>query len=426
MSSPVDLVLLGAGGRGLSAYGQYALMNPHRARFVAVAEPVDERREAFARAHGIPATRCYRTWEDLLAEGQLAPGLVNATMDRMHVPSTLAALATGYDVLLEKPMATTPIESVQLVQAAERHGRLLQICHVMRYTLFWRKVHEIVRSGRLGRIIDVEHRENVAYWHMAHSFVRGNWRNSAESSPMILAKCCHDMDILHWILGSPVHRLSSFGRLSHFRADQAPTGAPARCTDGCPARDRCPYFAPRIYLGSSTDWPTSAIALDLSIEGRLKALRKGPYGRCVYHCDNDVVDHQVINMELVDDTTILFSMQGHSHNNARTMRYSGTLGTLRASEDADEITVYDYVTGNEETVRPGRVAGGHGGGDLGVMDDYVAALQHPGQAPLTNARASLESHLMAFASEEARIKGVVLDMAAFRERVEVEAARERR
>ncbi|NLG27198.1 MAG: Gfo/Idh/MocA family oxidoreductase, partial [Chloroflexi bacterium] len=159
MSSPVDLVLLGAGGRGLSAYGQYALMNPHRARFVAVAEPIDERREAFARAHGIPATRCYRTWEDLLAEGQLAPGLVNATMDRMHVPSTLAALATGYDVLLEKPMATTAIESVQLVQAAERHGRLLQICHVMRYTLFWRKVYEIVRSGRLGRIIDVEHRE---------------------------------------------------------------------------------------------------------------------------------------------------------------------------------------------------------------------------------------------------------------------------
>ncbi len=418
MTAPVELVLLGAGGRGSSAYGQYALSNPHRARFVAVAEPIAERREAFAHAHGIPPERCYTTWEDLIAAGQLAPGLINATMDRMHVPSTLGALQAGYDVLLEKPMATTAADCVRLVQAAEQHGRLLQICHVLRYTLFWSKVRDIVQSGRLGRVIDVEHRENVSFWHMAHSFVRGNWRNSVESSPMILAKCCHDMDILYWILGSRVRRVSSFGQLSHYRADQAPDGAPLRCTDGCPVQNDCPYYAPRIYLGESTAWPVSAISQDLTIEGRIKALREGPYGRCVYHCDNDVVDHQVINMELEDDTTILFSMQGHSHIDTRTMRYSGTRATLRASELAGEITLYDYVTGNEETVRPGQVKGGHGGGDLGVMDDYVAALQHPGAAPLTSARASLESHLMAFASEEARVAGAVLDMAAFRQRAE--------
>ena len=418
MTDPVDLVLLGAGGRGTSAFGHYALTNPHRARFVAVAEPIAERREAFARAHAIPPERCFATWEDLIAAGQLAPGLVNATMDRMHVPSTLAALAAGYDVLVEKPMATTPEECVRLVLAAERRGRLLQICHVLRYTLFWSKVHEIVQSGRLGRIIDVEHRENVSFWHMAHSFVRGNWRNSVESSPMILAKCCHDMDILYWILKSPVRQLSSFGRLSHYRADQAPKGAPARCTDGCPVQNDCPYFAPRIYLGDSSSWPANAISRDLTVEGRLQALREGPYGRCVYHCDNDVVDHQAINMELEDDTTILFSMQGHSHVDTRSMRYCGTRATLRASEVAGEIIVYDYVTGNEETIRPGRAKGGHGGGDLGVMDDYVAALRHPGTTPLTNARDSLESHLMAFASEEARVTGSIVDLPAFRQRVE--------
>jgi len=424
MTAPVELVLLGAGGRGTYAFGPYARMNPHRVRFVAVAEPIAERREAFAREHGIPLERCYASWEELLAAGQLAPGLINATMDRMHVPSTLAALRIGYDVLLEKPMATTPEDCMRLVQTAEQYGRLLQICHVMRYTLFWGKIYEIVRSGRLGRILEVEHRENVSYWHMAHSFVRGNWRNSNGSSPMILAKCCHDMDILYWILGVPVRRLSSFGRLSHFRADQAPAGAPLRCTDGCPAQEDCPWYAPRFYLNDATDSSMrGALSRDQSMEARLKALREGPYGRCVYHCDNNVVDHQAITMELEDDTTILFSMQGHSHIDARTMRYSGTRGTLRASGDADEITIYDYLTGNEETVRPGHLMGGHGGGDTGVMNAYLDALQHPDQMPLTSARASLESHLMAFASEEARVTGAVLDMAAFRARIE-QAARQ--
>ena len=422
MPKPVEMVLLGAGNRGTFAHGRYATMNPHQVRFVAVAEPDQARRSRFAQAHNIGPERQFDSWEELLSRPQLSIALINATMDQTHAPSTLAALEAGYHVLLEKPMATTPVDCVRLVQAAERTGRILQICHVMRYTLFWQALHHVVRSGRLGQVVNVDHRENVAYWHMAHSFVRGNFGRAETSSPMILAKCCHDLDILHWILGSPVRRLSSFGRLSHFRADQAPEGAPDRCTDGCPAQEDCPFYAPGFYLRRETGWPVNVISMDSSMESRLKALREGPYGRCVYRCDNDVVDHQVVNMELESGATITFTMHGHSHNNVRTTRYDGTRGTLRASEATHEIAVYDHLTGNEETIRPGVVRGGHGGGDTGLMNAFVAALRDQSGAPLTSARASLESHLMGFAAERARQTGTIIDMASYRAEME-EASR---
>lgn len=418
---PLEIALLGAGGRGTFAYGRYAELNPHLVRFVAVAEPNEERRERFRALHGIPAERCFASWEELLARPQLAEALLNATMDRMHVASTLAALNGGYQVLLEKPMAVTPEECVRLVLAAEERGRVLQICHVLRYTQFWAKLHEIVQSGRLGRVINVDHRENVAYWHMAHSFVRGNWRSAGESSPMILAKCCHDMDILYWILGSPVRRLTSFGRLLYYCAENAPEGAPARCTDGCPAQETCPFYAPAFYLSRGSDWPTSSLGADTSPEGVLRALREGPYGRCVFRCDNDVVDNQVINMELESDATITFTMQGHSHNNVRTVRYDGTRATLLASEATDEIAIHDHLTGSVETFHPGRADGGHGGGDGGIMRDFVATVRGGPRQGATTARASLESHLMAFASEQARVEGGVLDMAAYRQQIEARA-----
>ena len=422
MPRPIEMMLIGAGNRGTFAYGGFAERNPHRVRFVAVAEPDDARRERFASEHGIRKDRCFRSWEEALSRPQLAPAALNATMDQSHLTSTLATLAAGYDCRLEKPMATTPVDCMRLVQAAERRGRVLQICHVLRYTPFWGTLHDILASGRLGQVITVTHHENVAYWHMAHSFVRGNWRSAESSAPMILAKCCHDMDILRWNLGSPARRLSAFGRLTHFTPAMAPEGAPERCTDGCPAEDTCPFYAPRRYLREDlTGWPVNVITLDLSQEGRLQALREGPYGRCVYHCDNDVVDHHSVSMELEDGTTVSFVMHGHSHDNVRTMRYDGSLATLRASEASHEITIYDHVTGNEETVRPGEAHGGHGGGDSGVMNAFVAALTGDESQVLTSARESLESHLMAFAAEEARVAGELIDMAAYRERIETKA-----
>src|SRR5690606_10464150 len=248
MTLPYTAAFIGAGNRGAEVYGQWALEHPAALRITAVAEPLEARRRAVAGQHGIPPGRQFESWEDLLAGPRLADVAIITTQDQMHTAPTLAALAASYDILLEKPMAHRLEETVALVRAAEQAGRILQIAHVLRYTDFFQQVHRIVQSGRLGQLITISHRENVSSWHMAHSYVRGNWRREDQASPMILAKSCHDMDILYWIVGQPVKRLSSFGSLRHFRPENAPPGAPDHCIDGCPIEETCPFYAPAIYL----------------------------------------------------------------------------------------------------------------------------------------------------------------------------------
>jgi predicted dehydrogenase len=454
MPQPLCAILIGAGNRGYEAYGAYALAHPQQIRFVAVAEPNDVRRARFAQAHGIDGQHQFRSWENLLAQGKVADAALICTLDTLHADPAVAALEAGYEVLLEKPMATTLVDCMRLVQAAERTGRLLQVCHVLRYAPFFSTLHDIVASGRLGQIITVEHRENVTYWHMAHSYVRGHWRCSRTESPMILSKCCHDLDLLYWNLG-PCRRLNSCGSLLHDREENAPPGAPKRCTDGCPVAADCPWYAPRLYLdlipflhigrrspsawqrraaslaswarhripglASKLDyrgWPISTISEDSSPEARLRALETGPYGRCVYRCDNDVVDHQVVNMEMESGASAVLAMHGHSHREGRTMRYDGTQATLLGRSYVSEqvIEIHDHRSGTVETIRPtsGPIGPtGHGGGDEALMAAFVRAVHNPEQA-LTTARESLESHLMAFAAEHARVTGTVVQMEEFR------------
>ncbi len=420
---PVQVVVLGAGSRGFYSYGQWILKHADQIQVVAVAEPDPVRRERFAQAHQLPADRVFANHNDLFAQGQLAAGLINATLDHLHVETTLGALQAGYDVLLEKPMATTPHDCVRLVRAAEKAGRMLSICHVMRYSPFYMTLYETLHSGDVGEIMTVDHRENVAFWHQAHSFVRGNWGNSKRSSPMILAKSCHDMDILFWLLGQRVERLSSFGSLAHFRAENAPPDAPERCTDGCPHWETCLYYAPRFYLRDHSGWPVNVITADLSYEGRMEALRNGPYGRCIYRCDNDVVDHMTINMLFETGLTATFTMHAFSHENCRTMRYDGVKASLRGHGGKGDLVLYDFSTRRERTIPIPTAGGGHGGGDNGVMTAFVKALQGDRAALHTTARDSLESHLMAFAAEESRLdRGRTISMAEYRARIEAEVA----
>jgi len=461
MPGPIQAIMIGAGQRGYEAYGPYALQHPEQLRFVAVAEPHPLRRARFASDHHIPADWQFPAWQDLLSRPRLADAALVCTLDQEHLEPATAAMEAGYHVLLEKPMATTLQGCVSLVHTAERTGRRLMICHVLRYTTFFSKLYEIIGSGRLGEIVTVDHRENVSFWHMAHSFVRGNWRNSDTQSPMILAKCCHDLDILFYNMG-PVERLSSFGSLMHFRAENAPTGAPERCTDGCPHESSCPWYAPRLYLDiipllqearsspvklerrlaslyldhqpalelarrfvrpldSQLDyrgWPLSTISEDTSRSARLRALETGPYGRCVYRCDNNVVDHQTLNLEFESGASGTMCMQGHSHSEGRTMRYDGTRCTLLAKFglSGNEIVLHDHLTGRTETIEASRpLRAGHGGGDEGLMAAFVRSIRRGAATPLTSARASLESHLMAFAAERSRLgHGELVAMEDFR------------
>lgn len=417
MKNPVEAIMIGAGNRGTFAYGAYAERHPDEIRFTAVAEPDSLRRERFARLHAIPHERQFVGWEQAVAAGQLAPAALNCTMDGEHHASTLALLHAGYAVLLEKPMAPTLAECNELVETAERLGRILQVCHVLRYTAFFSALYEIVRSGRLGRVITIDHRENVAYWHMAHSYVRGSWRNQANSGPMILTKCCHDLDILAWINGQTALRVSSAGSLSHYRAENAPPGAPLRCTDGCPVEDACPWYAPRLYSARPSPvftppaWLTNPFTGASSPDERYEMLKTHPLGRCVYHCDNDAVDHQVAILEYPDGLTCTFTMHGHSDREGRSLRWDGTRATLYGefTEGGDEIRIHDHLSNAVEIIHPTPLEGGHGGGDSGLLADLVRTLRGESPSPhQTTARVSLESHRLAFAIEEARLQEKVV------------------
>ncbi len=379
---------------------------------VAIVEPDDGRRHRFGDLHRIPRSRRFPDHESVDVE---APGWIIASSDRHHVAPALTALAAGADVLVEKPIAATYADSRRLVDAARLAKRQLHVAHVLRYTPFFATINEIVRSGRLGEIITVEHSENVVYWHMAHSFVRGNWARAEAATPMIVQKCCHDFDILEWNASASVRRLHSFGSLTHFRPERAPDGAPSRCTDGCPAAEWCPYEATKLYMNESwTGWPIHAITHDLSPAGRMRALREGPYGRCVYTAGSDVVDHQVVAMERADGSTWTLIMHGHAAEEARTMRYDGTRATLRGRFARNpSIEIHHRGSGEVERIEIPPARGGHGGGDGGLIEFFAQAVMS-GSTSRTPGEEALESHRLAFAAEESRVTGRTIDLAARR------------
>lgn len=414
----ITLALLGAGQRGADCYGAYALAFPYEAQFVAVAEPDRERRARFKQAHQLTEEQCFSDWRDLLARPKLADAVLVCTQDRMHFAPVMAAIEAGYHILVEKPLSPDPAECRQMGEAASRLDRVFLVGHVLRYTSFFSTIKQLLEQERIGQLISIQHNENVAFWHYAHSFVRGNWRNSSASSPMILAKSCHDMDILLWLAGADCMHISSFGSLTHFTPHNAPQGAPARCLDGCPAAHTCPYYAPRCYPNGSTGWPTSVISNDLSTEGLLKALREGPYGRCVYHCDNNVVDHQVVSLEFANNVTAVFTMCAFTDDVYRTIKLMGTKGEIHGiiSDHKCEVKIFDFLnrTCTTITLPPGSEAEGHGGGDFGLMRHFIQLIRSDGQQiGLTSAAISVQSHLMAFAAEQSRLERRMIPMQAF-------------
>ena len=410
---PVSAVVLGAGARGC-VYADYAKAHPEEIRIVAVAEPKADRLARFARDYGVPEAACYTDWAELLAQPRLADAALICTMDHLHYAPCMEAIRQGYQILLEKPMSPSAAECAAMQRAAEEKGVVLAVCHVLRYTPFFSKIKQLIDGGAVGEVQVIEQTEHVCYWHQAHSFVRGNWRRKDESAPMILAKCCHDLDLLSWMAGAACRSLSSYGGLAHFTAEHAPAGAPARCLDGCPASESCPYYAPKLYLTENTDWPTDTISVDMSLEARTEALRTGPYGRCVYRCDNDVVDHQVVAMEFENGIAATLTMTAFTPRLTRTVRVMGTKGMIEG--DLEQCTVTLQPFGGEAQTFSAEVLGanayGHGGGDVGLMHDFVLQVRGGGEGR-TSAKQSLESHLMAFAAEQARVGGAAVELAAF-------------
>lgn len=411
--TPPTLLILGAGSRG-QIYGDYTLRHPAQGKVVGLAEPHPLRRAQAAQKYGLPPERVFADWREALAQPRFADAAVIATQDSMHLEPAEQAAEKGYHLLLEKPLAPSEEECRRIVRAAENYGVMLAVCHVLRYTPHTRALKAILDSGEIGEIVSVEHLEPVGYWHQAHSFVRGNWRSSQESSPMLLAKSCHDLDWLRYVIDRPCQRVSSFGSLRHFRRENMPPGAGMRCLE-CPAdiETRCPYSARRFYLGQlacgNTDWPVNVLHPEPTAENITEALKHGPYGRCVYACDNDVVDHQVVNFEFQGGVTASFTMTAFTKMRGRETKFFGTRGEL--TTDSETIRIYDFLTEQERVIdtnvaTDGSIRSGHGGGDDGIMHDFLRAVRDhdPGHI-LSGPQVSLESHLMVFAAEEARQTG---------------------
>ncbi|MFB6950631.1 Gfo/Idh/MocA family protein [Streptomyces niveus] len=417
-ATPVTLALVGAGLRGLT-YARHAVAQG-AGTVVAVAEPDPRRRAEAAAEFAVPPRRVFADASELAATGRrLADAAVIATQDRSHTGPAVALAGLGYHLLLEKPMATTERDTVAITEAARDAGIMLAVCHVLRYTPYTRALKELLDAGRIGRLVSVQHLEPVGWWHHAHSFVRGNWRRTDTSAPMLLTKSCHDIDWLVHVIGESPSRVSSFGNLTHFRARDTPAGATARCLD-CPLEPDCPYSAKRLYLGCLGDpdaefWPLSAVTSDHTEDGVLDALRTGPYGRCVYACDNDVVDHQVVAMEFPSGATCSFTMSAFTRVEQRRTQLMGTHGFIDG--DGHTLRVVDFRDGSETTIDTLTGSGasedhGHGGGDEELTAAFLTAVATGDPSPLlSTAGQSLATHRVVWAAEEARTTGRVVRLA---------------
>ena len=412
---PVKALLLGAGNRGNFTYGKYAAMNPGNLQIAALAEPDDIKRKRIQEEHEIPSDFVYKTWEEAFKKLPPVEAVIIATQDNMHLGPILKAMENRLHILCEKPIVNSLEECNSIMKASESFDKVFFVAHVLKYTAFFSRLKELICSGRIGSLIGINLIENVGHIHISHSFVRGNWRNLAESSPMILAKSCHDMDILTWFAGSPCESLSSYGALNYFKKENAPKGAPARCLDGCPHINACPYHAAKIYLGNNTGWPVHTISTDLSINGRTKALQEGPYGRCVFHCDNDVVDHQTVSLRFSNGVSAAFTMSGFTMSTHRSITLFGTGGEICGDMEDRKILIKDFSSKNIESIEIAPPSSGHSGGDAALISDFISCVRGQGGLGITLVKDSFESHYMALAAESSRLEnGNLIKMEKFR------------
>lgn len=426
MSKPVKVAIAGLGNRGRETYAKSAELHPDKMEIVAVADIDSEKVRLAAEKFNVPKEACFSSAEEMLKQEKLADVMIIATQDRQHVAHAVEALEKGYHLLLEKPVSPELEECKRLAEVAKRCGRKVVVCHVLRYTPIYQKVKELLDSGVIGDVVSIMASENVGWFHQAHSFVRGNWSNSKETSPMILQKCCHDMDILLWLTGKTCKSVSSFGDLYLFRRERAPEGAAGRCVDGCKARAGCPFDAEKIYmdheeygiLHGNRGWPLDVLALHPSRKSIEEALRSGPYGRCVYYCDNNVVDHQVVNLNMTDGSTFSLTMCGFTADISRYTKFMGTKGEIIADMAANTIQLTEF--GREAKVikiRKSEDFSRHGGGDNRMVEDFLDMIIE-GRVPddrMTSVERSVESHYCALAAEESRLKdGAVIEIEPMR------------
>lgn len=418
---PLRLAAIGCGGRS-QTYLRLAATFPELYQVVAAADPNAVRVSKVQADSLNPDFRGFRDDQEILSVPRLADVMIIGTQDAYHVEPCLRAMQQGYDVLLEKPISPRPEEIRMLTREAAALGRRVMVCHVLRYTPFYETVKALISSGRIGEVVAVHLSEGVGPWHQAHSFVRGHWRNREQSSPMILAKSCHDLDMLSWLVNEPCLSVASFGGRHLFRSERRPDGAPEQCTQGCPLGESCAYNALH-YVGKHRNWLGHVMdgAETASEKDIVQWLQISPWGRCVYACDNDAVDRQVLALEFAQGIQATFTMT--AFDTGRNLEILGTEGMirggdfLRRSQDLDLLTE-PHHGGEVERLRIPEPDGGytgHMGGDLGLISQLDAEMRSvPVSEMKSSLRRSEESHLIAFAADRARREKRVVSLSEYR------------
>lgn len=423
----LKVALVGLGSRGKDTYAKCAKIYPDKMEIVAIADIDRSKVDEVASLYNIPHSMCFNSAEKLLEQEKLADVMFITTQDKQHVGHAIPALKKGYHVLLEKPISPDLDECREIVRVAKEYNRKVVVCHVLRYTPFFTKLKQLIEEDSIGDVVNVMALENVGYWHQAHSFVRGNWRNSETTSPMILAKCCHDMDLYLWLTGKTCKSVSSFGSTYLFKKECAPEGAALRCLDGCKAKESCPFDAEKIYLthkkigavNGYKAWPLDVLTLHPSVESITEAIKTGPYGRCVYHCDNNVVDHQVVNLEMTDGSNIHLTMSGFTATGSRYAKFMGTKGEIIAdmSSNIIKLTRFGEDTIEIDVSKLASDFSGHGGGDNRMVSEFLDLIIYDKEptSAITSVEHSVESHYCALAAEESRINGgKVIELDSYR------------
>lgn len=408
IDKPVTAITLGAGNRG-NVYGGYALQYADQLDIIGVAEPIALRNERYAKKHNIKEENRFNTWEDVFKRPKFADAIIITTPDNLHYGPCMKALEMGYDVLLEKPISPSEKECRDILNLAKKTGRIVAVCHVLRYAPYFVKLKEIMNSGVLGDIVSIQHMEPIEHIHMSHSYVRGNWHNSQQTTPIILAKSCHDLDILRWMVGKPCTHIQAFGDLHWFKEKNAPAGSTPRCSDGCAVEAKCPYSALEIYYRKRERNYVFDLPEDTSKQAAyvLEQLKTSNYGRCVYRMDNDQPDHYTTNILFEGGLTAAFSMEAFTSYEGRRTRVMGSLGDVVG--DMSSFVITDFLTGQKTEWK--QSTDGHGGGDWRLAANWIQAVAKKDPSLLTSTiDQSIESHVMGFMAEESRKTKKVMDI----------------
>ncbi len=411
-------IFVGGGNRAIKMATTMHSM-PEQYRVLAVAEPMPERKQVF-REFGVAEENIVDDWQELLARPKMADVAVIATQDNMHYEPALKAIEQGYDILLEKPVAQTAQECADIARAAREKGVKVLVCHVLRYTPFYGKIKELLMAGTIGEVVSVDMVEGIGHTHYAHSYVRGPWKSEKEATPMLVAKSCHDMDMVQWLVDRACTRVQSFGSLTHFTRANMPAGAPKRCLEGCPVGDTCPYNSVRFYYEDpKCSWrrlTTKGIAKEFwpTDDEVMQALKTTDFGLCVYQANNDVCDHQVVNLEFEGGVTATFSVNAFNRG-GRYVRIYGTKGELFAHAADTEIQLFTFEDNRRWTVEVPKIDetifGGHGGGDDGIIRELYEYLSDSYAGfRAADIDASVENHFIAFAAEQSRREGTVVNV----------------